>query len=244
MTYSPSQIEYLRRRSDECAAKMANDWPWTSPGPTVYGLTMVHRGADGWNVAARVVPGEEGAPAIQELRVFHEDNFSRNREERASMDRAFWLEEDEDTLDELSTVAAPSAPMGGITTTILKRVPFGEIFRSLKSAYGDYQAAFEDSHDWWAGLHDDEEPSRQRGRPDLGDRFYAAIADDYLALVRHGDLRPIETLAGQHQAGRETVATWLKQARKRGLLSSAGRGRIGGMLTAKAKELLEVEDDG
>lgn len=80
----------------------------------------------------------------------------------------------------------------------------------------------------------------KRGR---GDDFYARLASDYVSLL--GTQRdPVVALAERmgQQAGREvrpqTVRNQLTQARKRGLLTTVGRGRAGGELTERARQLL------
>jgi hypothetical protein len=75
------------------------------------------------------------------------------------------------------------------------------------------------------------------------DLDYALLALRYTELVRAGDRRPAETIAGE--AGHGSAAVWtnrLAEARnKRGLLTPVKRGETGGELTPRALSLLGIE---
>jgi hypothetical protein len=74
-----------------------------------------------------------------------------------------------------------------------------------------------------------------------GDAFYASVADHYVDLIHLRDQRPAETMAQALGVSRRTVHAWLGKARKRGLLTSAGPGQVGGELTDKARDLLSQD---
>ena len=72
------------------------------------------------------------------------------------------------------------------------------------------------------------------------DRSYAALAALYVRLINDGEQRPIRAVADRLGLAEKTVQNHLFKARERGLLTSLGRGRAGGQLTDKAKEILSV----
>ncbi len=74
------------------------------------------------------------------------------------------------------------------------------------------------------------------------DRSYAALAKAYIETLDTGESTPVRALAEQLGLGEKTVRNHLFKARERGLLTSLGRGRAGGALTPKAKEILSGDD--
>jgi hypothetical protein len=78
-------------------------------------------------------------------------------------------------------------------------------------------------------------------RPDrttLGAMQLARLAADYLEVVGSGSRRPVVDLAERRSWDVERTRRALARARARGLLLSAGRGRVGGALSPRAQELL------
>ncbi len=73
------------------------------------------------------------------------------------------------------------------------------------------------------------------GRKDI---HYLAVAEAYVRAFDNGDPHPVKSVAAQLTLSTKTVGNRLYEARERGLLTSVGRGRAGGHLTDKAKELL------
>lgn len=63
---------------------------------------------------------------------------------------------------------------------------------------------------------------RPEGRPT--DAFYAAVAHAYRGAVRHG-MNPKQALAADSGAPLDTVAGWIKETRRRGLLPPGRPGR-------------------
>ncbi len=243
MEFTPGQLAALEAKANAWQRNVSDSFPYVSTA-SEWGWCVVVSVESGWNVALKVVEGADGAPSVQELRIIHGDNLAQNKDARAISDRYFWLDEGEEHLHSneflnLSTTLAPHAPDGGISTTLLRKIPWGDLFETAREGYGDYLAA---SGPGWAGLSD--QAPQRKGGPDRGDLFYAQRAAEYLALVKEGERSPIETMATRHQYDRETVAGWIKQARgKRRLMVSAGRGRAGGTLTPRAIELLEGDRD-
>lgn len=74
------------------------------------------------------------------------------------------------------------------------------------------------------------------------DRSYAALSALYLEMIEKGEQRPIRAVAGRLGLAEKTVQNHLFKARERGLLTSLGRGKAGGHLTDKAKEMLSGND--
>ncbi len=96
---------------------------------------------------------------------------------------------------------------------------------------------------------------KRRGRPGRDDRFYALLAEAYVARLDAGSTRPNADLAVDAKLrARLGVSTQpfqrshardaIRIAREKGLLSGsdAGKGKPGGALTQRARELLRQRD--
>jgi DNA-binding transcriptional ArsR family regulator len=70
------------------------------------------------------------------------------------------------------------------------------------------------------------------------EQSYAALSALYVRVIDEGEQRPIRALAERLGLAEKTVQNHLFKARERGLLTSLGRGKAGGVLTDKAKEIL------
>jgi hypothetical protein len=132
---------------------------------------------------------------------------------------------------------------GGITTEDLRRVQFGNLQREITrrireqdptswnpgdpSAYAQLPPS-----DWIKALKRAPRP----GRGGRGDLFYASCAREYVELLT--EPKPVQALAARRHLSESQIRNILHQARERGLLTKLGRGRAGGELTDKAKELL------
>lgn len=80
------------------------------------------------------------------------------------------------------------------------------------------------------------------GRGGRGERWYAELAGAYLALLAEGDTTPIRTLAARGHVSESTIRNQLARARgELGLLTRSPKGKAGGTLTDKAKEILSGE---
>lgn len=149
----------------------------------------------------------------------------------------------------IAVVAAPDAP-GPITARMMRAVAMGDLERRLRQSVDRWGTVAPDGPVGTAP----HEPTRQRfdmarstyellhhpgrsGRPDLP---YAEIAYAYCELLK-STAHPIPALADEWGVSRGRVRNMLNQARERGLLTSRGRGLVGGDLTEKAKEVLRGE---
>jgi hypothetical protein len=78
----------------------------------------------------------------------------------------------------------------------------------------------------------------RRGRPGLDDRYYAEVARAYIGLIAAGSTAPARDLAERLEVPETTARNQVRAARRRGLLTETDRGKVGGVLTPKANELL------
>jgi hypothetical protein len=62
------------------------------------------------------------------------------------------------------------------------------------------------------------------GRRGLPDDFFAAVAEQYNALVADGELYPITALAEMQPVAVSTASRWVKEARRRGLVKDGSDG--------------------
>jgi hypothetical protein len=76
----------------------------------------------------------------------------------------------------------------------------------------------------------------RRGRPDA---FYARLAAQYVELLKTSST-PTKDLAETRNYSPSSTRDFLNQARTRGLLTRSAKGRAGGELTEKARELLNA----
>jgi hypothetical protein len=81
-------------------------------------------------------------------------------------------------------------------------------------------------------------PDGRRGRPGLDDRYYAEVAQAYVRLIAGGSTAPVRDLAGEMNVADTTARNHVREARRRGILTKTERGKLGGVLTARAIELL------
>lgn len=126
-----------------------------------------------------------------------------------------------------------------ITATLLRTIPLGSIenfaraeLRRVSAYPGLMTAQLKGTLDSWR-----ETP--RPGRAGRGDADYAQMAAHYVDLLRHGDPKPATTLAKRHHYEVSHVKNVLYEARRRGLLTAAPRGKPGGDLTKKAIEILK-----
>lgn len=76
----------------------------------------------------------------------------------------------------------------------------------------------------------------RKGRPDV---FYALLAAQYVELLKTTST-PTKDLSELRNYSASSTRDFLNQARTRGLLTRSAKGRAGGELTEKARELLNV----
>lgn len=134
-------------------------------------------------------------------------------------------------------------PTGGITARTLKNLTLGRHIGAARAAVarklrieGQLREGTFEMHEVAAAMP----AAGRRGRPDA---FYAHLAQEYLQTVRAGSPAPLVEIANRMGSNANTVAARIKEARRRGLLSRTDRGRSGGELTDKARELLAVAGD-
>ncbi len=129
-------------------------------------------------------------------------------------------------------------PKGGLSRRLLKDVPVGAIVRYVKD---ELEAAVDDpliiSSDLW------EEVAQKRLSQPVrrgDDRNHLMWAIRYEQATRKTD-KPIALLAEQYRFKPSQVRDLVAATRRRGLLTNPGRGRAGGVLTDKARQLLREE---
>ncbi|MFT3854798.1 MAG: hypothetical protein QM733_18980 [Ilumatobacteraceae bacterium] len=88
-------------------------------------------------------------------------------------------------------------------------------------------------------------PVSRRSGPQAGDLRRAEVARRYVELqgMKEKAARPKVALAVEMNLSVNTVNSLLFQARKRGLLTSAGPGRAGGGLTERARQILDAASE-
>jgi transposase-like protein len=143
-------------------------------------------------------------------------------------------------------------PLAAIGATVMRTIPFGELEREARicvsglALYHLFPELSEpDEHfskadfDRLGQLGDTvlAGSPRQGGRQAHDDLFYAQVAKAYVDLKSS---TPVADLAREQGYSRNTVANWLTEARGRKLLTETDPGRAGGVLTAKAKQLLRT----
>lgn len=123
-----------------------------------------------------------------------------------------------------------------ITARLLRRLPIGELeawARGWLRASAQVLDPFFPHLREWFGDDDRAEGRRGRNQPDSA---YATLAAAYVAHVAAGG--KLRGLADAHGWSESTVRNRLTEARRRGLLTSAPKGRSGGELTERCTDLL------
>ncbi len=124
-----------------------------------------------------------------------------------------------------------TGPDSQLTTRIIRSANTGELERWAR----EYVQRLEGSFGIPKGAAGGDRKSRgQRGG---ADRRLAGVAARYVELLATS-ATPTADLAVELDRPRDSVSSDLFKARERGLLTSAGRGRAGGALTDRARQLL------
>lgn len=130
-------------------------------------------------------------------------------------------------------------PVPGITSKVLRAIPLSRLPEWLGALSDSTGAPVLPA---FTGAHTDDFTRRPRpgaaGRDDL---HYAELAREYLNMCA-ASKRPIQDLANGQGVAANTVRDRLAEARRRDLLERPGKGRAGGRLTLKAKQLLGIEE--
>ena len=138
-------------------------------------------------------------------------------------------------------------PAGGITGTLLRKIPMGRVlaqtYQELSNTYADLTAAATGST--YADLRYKHQLPPQRGRKH-DEKFLLLVARIWDQLV-HTSTEPslykalvTELARHGHEYQRDGARELVRKARRAGLLEDPpSRGRTGGGLTAKARQLLQ-----
>jgi hypothetical protein len=170
-----------------------------------------------WVCAYRLIT-QDGVPVVAELRIFPNESGRQQQGEWS----ARWLGH------------RAVAPMGGITSRLLREVKVGKHLRSADMAFDNFKreapalarAMFPASR------------ARRRGLKGLPDAFYASVARDYVAACTAGSRSPAADVARRRNFSKERIRRILYIARDRGLLDRTLPRRSGGSLTDRAQSAL------
>lgn len=141
--------------------------------------------------------------------------------------------------DEGAAVYPGTAPAGGVTARMLRRVPLGAISEGLRKDVVGRVAQVKSDRVAQAEWVSDFDENRRPGRRGRSDRFYAELALAYVALLPSA--APVAELAAARHLSTSQMRGLLHEARTRKLLTTPPQGRSGGQLTPKARELLEED---
>lgn len=227
--------------SVRCAgvARSLADWRYMAVEPLAGGGCVVEAGlpdAPGWSVAAVFLRREEGL-VIGELKVLP-DEGSEARAQRLARRQSLgaWSRKS-------SALDGPAS--GGVTVRLLRQVPLPDLVAEAHRWFAQ-EAERADRRSGrgpsWA-LDLAAEPARP-GRAGRSDRYYAVWAARYAEKVAGGSPAPIAELAAEHDLGRGQVRDLIHKARGRDLLPRGLKGRAGGVLTERARELLAEREEG
>jgi len=131
-------------------------------------------------------------------------------------------------------------PKGGITARLLRTVTLGDHVATLDEIIKANPAAFEPGGPFQlAGLtpKPSHRPKSTRGRPSLGDKFYAELAAAYVAACRR-HLNPVARVAAARRSSVDVVKSQVARARRLGYLTPGKPGLPGGKLTTLAANVL------
>jgi hypothetical protein len=181
-----------------------------------------------WTAACRLLP-QNGVPVIGELRIFPYDPSER----RHSAGR--WSGE--------FAGKRAHVPAGGLSSRLLRTLRLS-LSGALWKRYRHQLLELPGDQTWLSSYHGfslgaGNQPKRpyRRGRPDI---FYARLAQRYCKLFDSGVRNPVQSIAGSIKESPSKVRDMILQARKRGLLTRPPKqGRMGGLLTPKAKIILK-----
>lgn len=182
------------------------------------------RGDSAWEMASHA----EGAQAIYEARV--------ERHPLWAMTAVFELQRSGTPLTHLAfSPATLSPPPEGITAQVVRSIRFEDLRSEARLMAGLPPNV---------GLRLTEEELgavRRPGRRGQEDRFYARWAARYVRALAHGP-NPTRQLADAYHYGENTIRGFVRQARRRGLLTNAPAGKAGGELTTKAEWLVASDE--
>jgi hypothetical protein len=191
---------------------------------------------DHWEAWFRITP-QDGYPVIAEIRLFpRESKETRRQAEQAAghkLRAAQWTAE---LLGEDAEV-----PQGGIPARLLRRL-------RVKVVIGMVLASAQRPHSRLLRLDYAKQLLTQNGgtrQPRQRLVQLAALAAMYVELLDAGEQRPNRIIADRLSLTPEQVRDRIHEARRAELLTDApGRGRAGGALTERGRQLLaQAQDD-
>ena len=127
-------------------------------------------------------------------------------------------------------------PDAGLSTSLFRKVALD---RLVRVGLTKVPSALK-SRPWNEWLSTDRSRVGRMGRDDL---YYAQWAASYVNLIDQGEPHPAIRLADDECLSASQVRSILGEARKRGLLSKAPKGRAGGYLTTLADSILSQTQD-
>lgn len=204
--------------------------PWTSPFEK-WELMVADGSADPW-ILGRGDAGQEQVAVWERIDGYPE----------WTVKATFDVGRDQLTLVGLAvTPASLSPPADGLNTDVWKRIRFLPLHANA-NAWSELPAGVRPMMDL---DRDKAGRIRRPGRVGRSNQFYAERARVYVEETARGP-KPIPRLASDWNLNEASVRSLLHEARRRGLLTAAPRGRAGGQLTAKAKRILvePPEEDG
>lgn len=183
---------------------------------------------DDWIVAYRLIPQGDQL-IVAEVRIFP-----------GQLNMFSGPEPDEQTW-------ARPIPDRGLTARGLRQIPLGKHLRLAQKEAAQEERMFESAPPSFQRFAWPLERDRRRPGPKgWPDQHYAKIAAAYVDALAGGSRRPVndatEFLKKQGLPySKDRIRDAVSEARRRGLLTPAQRGRAGGRLTDRAQKLLEKE---
>lgn len=143
----------------------------------------------------------------------------------------------------LALMATEAADPASMSTGLLRSIPVASLVEEAIGRVENWAEIFSGVEgDGASQLLTDLRRTRRRRNDD--DLFFARIAATYVQLAAESARAPATALARQLDRSPEQVREHLRVARKRGLLTSPGKGaRASSDLTDKARQLLKEASD-
>lgn len=131
-----------------------------------------------------------------------------------------------------STLVSEGHGRQRLTTAVVRSATTTGLERDVR------RLAAQTAEDAWQGAVRPGQREKVSGPRSAGDLRRARVARRYVELVATSSTPKVD-LSAEMNLSPNTVNTYLHQARERGLLTSVGRGKLGGVLTPLAHEILE-----
>jgi len=119
-----------------------------------------------------------------------------------------------------------------VSAADLRQLPWARLDRAARAlVFANYRRRPQDwtAYNEAADLSTDAQAqrSRPRGRPPLSAELLVDVARRYQQLCEAGERAPALTIATEHHVNKNTARSWIRQARKKGYLGPAPKGRAG-----------------